>query len=220
MTDAGERTALGLPGRRTAGGRARPVAEAPGARRPSCATLSAATPSSAKPCATPGRSSHRAPSRTRSWPPSSRSRPAVASPRSRAFLPRAGSQPASGGRNRRRRHASPRWRSSRSSAPALHRDPSRRTSRPLRRRAVVAQNADEPPATSCRPVTSQPAFVPATRLTNYVVAHSEYSSPLGAPLGPDRRARGRRWRPGRRDGRRRQPQSPPSSRRRSPSQSQ
>lgn len=27
--------------------------------------------------------------------------------------------------------------------------------------------------------TSAPAFVPATRLTNYVVAHSEYSSPLG-----------------------------------------
>jgi sigma-E factor negative regulatory protein RseA len=26
--------------------------------------------------------------------------------------------------------------------------------------------------------TSQSAFVPATRLTNYVVAHSEYSSPL------------------------------------------
>jgi sigma-E factor negative regulatory protein RseA len=27
--------------------------------------------------------------------------------------------------------------------------------------------------------TSNPAFIPATRLTNYVVAHSEYSSPLG-----------------------------------------
>lgn len=27
--------------------------------------------------------------------------------------------------------------------------------------------------------TSQSAFIPATRLTNYVVAHSEYSSPLG-----------------------------------------
>ena len=26
--------------------------------------------------------------------------------------------------------------------------------------------------------TTQSAFVPATRLTNYVVAHSEYSSPL------------------------------------------
>jgi sigma-E factor negative regulatory protein RseA len=27
--------------------------------------------------------------------------------------------------------------------------------------------------------TSNSAFIPATRLTNYVVAHSEYSSPLG-----------------------------------------
>jgi hypothetical protein len=27
--------------------------------------------------------------------------------------------------------------------------------------------------------TSMSVFVPATRLTNYVVAHSEYSSPLG-----------------------------------------
>jgi hypothetical protein len=27
--------------------------------------------------------------------------------------------------------------------------------------------------------TTSSAFVPATRLTNYVVAHSEYSSPLG-----------------------------------------
>ena len=27
--------------------------------------------------------------------------------------------------------------------------------------------------------TSSSAFIPATRLTNYVVAHSEYSSPLG-----------------------------------------
>lgn len=27
--------------------------------------------------------------------------------------------------------------------------------------------------------TSNPAFIPGTRLTNYVVAHSEYSSPLG-----------------------------------------
>lgn len=42
--------------------------------------------------------------------------------------------------------------------------------------AVVAQATDHDyvvPTT-----TSQPAFVPATRLTNYVVAHSEYSSPL------------------------------------------
>jgi sigma-E factor negative regulatory protein RseA len=30
-----------------------------------------------------------------------------------------------------------------------------------------------------RPGSAAPAFIPATRLTNYVVAHSEYSSPLG-----------------------------------------
>jgi sigma-E factor negative regulatory protein RseA len=45
---------------------------------------------------------------------------------------------------------------------------------------VVAQNDDEAasyivPSPSSAP---QSAFVPATRLTNYVVAHSEYSSPL------------------------------------------
>jgi negative regulator of sigma E activity len=40
--------------------------------------------------------------------------------------------------------------------------------------AVVAQSTDYVVPTS----TSSPAFVPATRLTNYVVAHSEYSSPL------------------------------------------
>jgi sigma-E factor negative regulatory protein RseA len=40
--------------------------------------------------------------------------------------------------------------------------------------AVVAQSTDYVVPTS----TSGPAFVPATRLTNYVVAHSEYSSPL------------------------------------------
>jgi sigma-E factor negative regulatory protein RseA len=45
---------------------------------------------------------------------------------------------------------------------------------------VVAQNDDEAasyivPSPSSTP---QSAFVPATRLTNYVVAHSEYSSPL------------------------------------------
>lgn len=46
--------------------------------------------------------------------------------------------------------------------------------------AVVAQNDDEA-ASYIVPTpntTSQSAFVPATRLTNYVVAHSEYSSPL------------------------------------------
>jgi negative regulator of sigma E activity len=40
--------------------------------------------------------------------------------------------------------------------------------------AVVAQSTDYVVPTS----TSSPSFVPATRLTNYVVAHSEYSSPL------------------------------------------
>jgi sigma-E factor negative regulatory protein RseA len=43
--------------------------------------------------------------------------------------------------------------------------------------AVVAQTADNPSYT-VPTGTSQSAFVPATRLTNYVVAHSEYSSPL------------------------------------------
>jgi sigma-E factor negative regulatory protein RseA len=44
--------------------------------------------------------------------------------------------------------------------------------------AVVAQGSDEPASYIVPTSTSQPAFVPATRLTNYVVAHSEYSSPL------------------------------------------
>lgn len=45
--------------------------------------------------------------------------------------------------------------------------------------ATVAANADELPSNIVPTTTSvQPAFVPATRLTNYVVAHSEYSSPL------------------------------------------
>ena len=76
------------------------------------------------------------------------------------------------------RQRSPRWRSSRSSEPALRRDRSRRTSRPPRRRSRRTERR------RCRQLhradqsTSQSAFVPATRLTNYVVAHSEYSSPL------------------------------------------
>jgi sigma-E factor negative regulatory protein RseA len=45
--------------------------------------------------------------------------------------------------------------------------------------AVVAQNDDKAPSNIVPTSTSQQsAFVPATRLTNYVVAHSEYSSPL------------------------------------------
>jgi sigma-E factor negative regulatory protein RseA len=43
---------------------------------------------------------------------------------------------------------------------------------------IVAQNADEAASYIVPTSTSQSAFVPATRLTNYVVAHSEYSSPL------------------------------------------
>jgi sigma-E factor negative regulatory protein RseA len=44
--------------------------------------------------------------------------------------------------------------------------------------ALVAQQADDNTSYIVPTNTSQPAFVPATRLTNYVVAHSEYSSPL------------------------------------------
>jgi negative regulator of sigma E activity len=45
--------------------------------------------------------------------------------------------------------------------------------------ATVAQNSDDAPSNIVPTSTSlQSAFVPATRLTNYVVAHSEYSSPL------------------------------------------
>jgi sigma-E factor negative regulatory protein RseA len=44
--------------------------------------------------------------------------------------------------------------------------------------AVVAQSSDEAASSIVPTNTSQSAFVPATRLTNYVVAHSEYSSPL------------------------------------------
>ena len=44
--------------------------------------------------------------------------------------------------------------------------------------AVVAQSDDEAASYIVPTNTTQSAFVPATRLTNYVVAHSEYSSPL------------------------------------------
>jgi len=44
--------------------------------------------------------------------------------------------------------------------------------------AVVAQSDDDAASYIVPTNTSQSAFVPATRLTNYVVAHSEYSSPL------------------------------------------
>lgn len=39
--------------------------------------------------------------------------------------------------------------------------------------------ADSDPSYVVPTSTSSSAFIPATRLTNYVVAHSEYSSPLG-----------------------------------------
>jgi sigma-E factor negative regulatory protein RseA len=44
---------------------------------------------------------------------------------------------------------------------------------------VAGPAADSDPSYVVPTSTSSSAFVPATRLTNYVVAHSEYSSPLG-----------------------------------------
>lgn len=44
--------------------------------------------------------------------------------------------------------------------------------------AVLAQTDDVAASYIVPTNTTQSAFVPATRLTNYVVAHSEYSSPL------------------------------------------
>ena len=44
--------------------------------------------------------------------------------------------------------------------------------------AIVAQTDDDAASYIVPTNTTQSAFVPATRLTNYVVAHSEYSSPL------------------------------------------
>lgn len=44
--------------------------------------------------------------------------------------------------------------------------------------AIVAQSDDDAASYIVPSNTTQSAFVPATRLTNYVVAHSEYSSPL------------------------------------------
>jgi hypothetical protein len=44
----------------------------------------------------------------------------------------------------------------------------------------VMLSVDDEPSYTVPTTTGQPsAFVPAARLTNYVVAHSEYSSPLG-----------------------------------------
>lgn len=44
---------------------------------------------------------------------------------------------------------------------------------------IVAPGTDADPSYVVPTSTSNSAFIPATRLTNYVVAHSEYSSPLG-----------------------------------------
>ena len=44
---------------------------------------------------------------------------------------------------------------------------------------VAAAESQAPSYTVPTNTSSAPAFVPAARLTNYVVAHSEYSSPLG-----------------------------------------
>jgi hypothetical protein len=44
--------------------------------------------------------------------------------------------------------------------------------------AIVAQSDGDAASYIVPTNTTQSAFVPATRLTNYVVAHSEYSSPL------------------------------------------
>jgi hypothetical protein len=43
----------------------------------------------------------------------------------------------------------------------------------------AAASVDSDPSYVVPTSTSSSAFIPATRLTNYVVAHSEYSSPLG-----------------------------------------
>lgn len=53
------------------------------------------------------------------------------------------------------------------------------TQRPASNESAVAQATDSGPSYVVPTSTSNTAFIPATRLTNYVVAHSEYSSPLG-----------------------------------------
>ncbi len=58
------------------------------------------------------------------------------------------------------------------STPATRDEPACRE-RALGRRRMRASSYVAPTS------TSQSAFIPATRLTNYVVAHSEYSSPPG-----------------------------------------
>ena len=50
---------------------------------------------------------------------------------------------------------------------------------PAANESVVSPAVDTEPSYVVPTSTSSSAFIPATRLTNYVVAHSEYSSPLG-----------------------------------------
>ncbi len=50
---------------------------------------------------------------------------------------------------------------------------------PAANEPVVSPSTDTGPSYVVPTSTSSSAFIPATRLTNYVVAHSEYSSPLG-----------------------------------------
>jgi sigma-E factor negative regulatory protein RseA len=52
------------------------------------------------------------------------------------------------------------------------------TNEPVATPATLVTQSEAVPSYVVPTSTSQPAFVPATRLTNYVVAHSEYSSPL------------------------------------------
>jgi sigma-E factor negative regulatory protein RseA len=53
------------------------------------------------------------------------------------------------------------------------------TSQPAANESLIAPPASSGPSYVVPTSTSTTAFIPATRLTNYVVAHSEYSSPLG-----------------------------------------
>ncbi|HEY0943032.1 MAG TPA: sigma-E factor negative regulatory protein [Steroidobacter sp.] len=50
---------------------------------------------------------------------------------------------------------------------------------PAANESIVSPADDSEPSYVVPTTTSSSAFIPATRLTNYVVAHSEYSSPLG-----------------------------------------
>ena len=200
MTDAGERTALSLPGRRTAGGRARPAAEAPGAQPASCAMPSAATPSSAKPCVirepvVASRSfADKVMAAVEQEPADRASRaPRLPSPAFAACgrLPESASPP------RWRR-----WRSSRCSAPASRTGTDRANEPAAAPTAVVAQSADE----RRKLHRADEHFAVGVRAGHapHELCRRSQRIFLAArpPLGADRRACGRRWRPGCRDGRR------------------